>query len=99
MHKLVFYDIESDKLRTKISQDLEQFGLIRIQKSVFLGHGNASFWKKLKKRTSIRLPHLQDSDSICFIELNSKAIDRAIIYGNPSIFEEWHKSSLDFWLI
>ncbi|QLH46469.1 MAG: CRISPR-associated endonuclease Cas2 [Bacteroidota bacterium] len=47
MHKLVFYDIESDKLRTKISQDLEQFGLIRY-KSVF-GSWECVFWKSLRK--------------------------------------------------
>lgn len=37
MTYLICYDIESDKLRKKISDRLEAEGLLRIQYSVFLG--------------------------------------------------------------
>ncbi len=33
----VIYDIAEDKFRTKVAKALKKYGLIRVQKSVFLG--------------------------------------------------------------
>jgi len=37
MHVLIIYDIKNDRLRTKISNTLKDWGLERIQYSVFIG--------------------------------------------------------------
>lgn len=41
MKVLVVYDITSDRLRNKISEALKDFGLVRIQKSAFIGELNS----------------------------------------------------------
>lgn len=46
MLKLLIYDIESDKIRTKIAKEAERKGLIRLQKSVWTGDMDKSKWKK-----------------------------------------------------
>ena len=42
----MIYDIENDKIRTKIAKEAERMGLIRLQKSVWSGDFDPSQWKK-----------------------------------------------------
>ena len=44
---LVSYDIENDRLRLKTANKLLEFGLIRLQKSVFAGAIADKPWKQL----------------------------------------------------
>lgn len=47
MYTLVIYDISDDKLRQEISNSCKRFGLIRVQKSAFLGAISSSARKDL----------------------------------------------------
>jgi CRISPR-associated protein Cas2 len=40
MRTLISYDIENDKTRTKVSEACKDYGLVRIQYSVFIGELN-----------------------------------------------------------
>ncbi len=49
MKVLVVYDIANDSLRSKISEILKDFGLMRIQKSAFIGYLSSQERKDLEK--------------------------------------------------
>lgn len=50
MHLLVMYDIENDRIRTKIAAACEDFGLDRIQFSAFYGQLNRAYQEELMVR-------------------------------------------------
>lgn len=45
--RLIIYDIEDDRYRTKLADVLEAKGLVRLQKSVFAGRHPQHQWKKI----------------------------------------------------
>lgn len=45
---IVVYDIQKDKIRTKVFERLKDFGLIPVQKSAFLGLLNKAELRELK---------------------------------------------------
>ncbi|MEM3404134.1 MAG: CRISPR-associated endonuclease Cas2 [Nitrososphaeria archaeon] len=47
MFTLVIYDITEDNLRTEAAQACKTFGLVRVQKSAFLGQISSSLRKEL----------------------------------------------------
>ncbi len=49
MKVLVVYDITDDNLRNKIAEILKDFGLVRIQKSAFIGYLTSEERKDLEK--------------------------------------------------
>ena len=50
MHILVIYDITPDNIRFKVANICKDFGLVRIQKSAFLGVLTSERRKELKIR-------------------------------------------------
>jgi len=50
MYTLVIYDITDDALRLKIAEACKEFGLVRIQKSAFLGKIDSQKRKSLRHR-------------------------------------------------
>ena len=52
MKVLVVYDIANDSLRNKIAEILKDFGLMRIQKSAFIGYLSSQERKDLEKGLS-----------------------------------------------
>ncbi len=62
MKVLVVYDITNDSLRNKIAEILKDFGLMRIQKSAFIGYLSSQERKDLEKVLS-RKP-LEKNDRI-----------------------------------
>jgi len=47
MFTLVIYDITEDNLRTEVAQACKTYGLVRVQKSAFLGQISSSLRKEL----------------------------------------------------
>jgi CRISPR-associated protein Cas2 len=47
MFTLVIYDITEDNLRTEVAQACKTHGLVRVQKSAFLGQISSSLRKEL----------------------------------------------------
>lgn len=50
MYTLVIYDIADDTLRLKVAEACKEFGLVRIQKSAFLGRIDSQKRKNLKHK-------------------------------------------------
>ncbi len=50
IHTLVIYDITPDDVRLKVASICKDFGLVRIQKSAFLGVLSSERRKEMKKR-------------------------------------------------
>jgi len=50
MYTLVIYDITDDALRLKVAEVCKGFGLVRIQKSAFLGKIDSQRRKSLKHK-------------------------------------------------
>lgn len=50
MHVLVIYDITPDDVRLKVASICKDFGLVRIQKSAFLGVMSGERRKEIKAR-------------------------------------------------
>ncbi len=62
MKVLVVYDIASDSLRNKVAEILKDFGLVRIQKSAFIGYLTSQERKDLEKVLSRK--NLEGNDRI-----------------------------------
>lgn len=56
MYTLVIYDITDDDIRGKVAKACMEAGLVRIQKSAFLGRIDSQVRKSLKRRLA-RLLH------------------------------------------
>jgi len=50
MYTLVIYDITDDGIRLKVAEACKEAGLVRIQKSAFLGRIDSQTRKNLKRR-------------------------------------------------
>lgn len=55
MNTLVIYDISDDDLRSNIAQTCMDYGLVRIQKSAFLGKIDSQRRKSLKRALERKL--------------------------------------------
>ena len=80
---LVSYDIQSDKQRKKVADKLIEYGLTRVQYSVFLGPLKTHLLQNLKTH----LPtHLTAKDDRLFImPLTAKIVERSDFLGNQDV--------------
>ena len=78
---LVIYDISDDGLRLRVSKVCESFGLVRIQKSAFLGKMESSYRKELIAKLRMLLNREGcDRDNIQVFVFSSQCLyDRVII--------------------
>ncbi len=82
----VIYDIADDKIRGQVSRACLDYGLYRVQKSVFLGSLNKNEWDSLAVECE---GMIKDEDSVyvfplcddCFkkIKLIGKAFDKDLV--------------------
>ena len=76
MPYLICYDIENDRLRTKTSKQLGYYGLLRMQKSVFIGRLKKRHLKKLQDWLAKNIrPSLQNDDQIAILRIGSKDLE------------------------
>lgn len=66
MYYIICYDIENDSTRTKLAKNLQKYGAIRIQKSVFLADASLQSWQGIL-------------DCLANTPLDKKAIDNIVI--------------------
>lgn len=78
MKIVVLYDIENDKVRKSIIEILSEFGLHRIQKSLFIGNIKSilysNFLKSLEKKITVR-------DKLCVIPLSENSYNNIQTLG------------------
>jgi CRISPR-associated endonuclease Cas2 len=87
MYKLVYYDIESDTIRTKVAKRLERYGLVRLQKSVFVGFGNNTYWCKVLEQLKKWDEKLEPTDSICMLAIGEKDLLQSVLIGNKELLD------------
>jgi len=86
MKVLVVYDISNDNLRNKVAEILKDFGLMRIQKSAFIGYLTSEERKDLEKILSKK--KLEENDRIDIfpicdrdLKMHSRIKHDGIYYG------------------
>jgi CRISPR-associated endonuclease Cas2 len=81
---LVCYDIQEDKLRTRLAKKLLAAGLERLQFSVFIGDLTESGLSKLATvLTGLISKSTVPSDSIVVFPLHADALEGAMVFGRP----------------
>ncbi|MBP2173279.1 CRISPR-associated endonuclease Cas2 [Methanococcus voltae] len=75
----VIYDIKEDKVRTKIAKSCLNFGLYRVQKSVFLGDVAKSRFEELKLISKDIIN--PETDSVYFLPTSKEFIDKSYLIG------------------
>lgn len=89
MFTLVIYDISDDGLRLKISEICKNYGLVRIQKSAFLGKQTNSLRKELvAKLRMIIAEEGTERDNIQIFTLDSFSYNSRVIIGTFKLIEE-----------
>ena len=79
---LICYDIENDKWRKKLSDRLIQFGLERIQYSVFVGPLTESLLERLSRWIKEHEKFLlSDNNSILILGLLPSQLEKMTIFG------------------
>ncbi len=79
MFIVVFYDISSDKRRMMVAEKLKSLGLVRIQRSVFMGRGGS-----LKAREVVRaVKRLIDpnKDSLVVVTIPDNYVRKMMVVG------------------
>lgn len=86
MHTLVIYDITDDKIRLAVAQACKEVGLVRIQKSAFIGEINAQTRKHLKKKLTRILG--KSKGNIQIFQICDADLKLREIIGEPYVEEE-----------
>lgn len=75
----VMYDIENDKVRTKIARYCKQSGLYRVQYSVFLGRIN----ENEKDALQLQIEELIDEerDSVYIFPMSQTGLQQTVLMG------------------
>ena len=90
MYKLVFYDIENDKTRTRLAKKAEELGLVRLQYSVFIGNGSQVYWSKVFGQLKIIAQKFDlENDSCCILVLEEKQVKTMMVLGKKSIMDNF----------
>jgi CRISPR-associated protein Cas2 len=75
----VIYDITDDKLRSSVSRICQDYGLYRVQKSVFLGDLNKNEWDSLAVECE---DVIEDGDSVYVFPLCDDCFKKIKVIGD-----------------
>ncbi len=81
MHLVVVYDISDDRARLRVADRLKCLGLVRVQRSAFVGRGGSGLARDVARATSRLIDHGRDS-VIVFI-VPDRSVRHAIVLGTP----------------
>ncbi len=76
---VVAYDISDDRSRLWVSEKLKSHGLVRIQRSLFIGRGGYYRAKEVYRGTRRYID--PSSDSIFVIVVPGEFLSRALVHG------------------
>lgn len=86
MPHLICYDITSDSLRTKMGRKILEFGLDRINKSVYLGSISESSLTQLEALLSGLLQQKgEPHDSLIIIPATAQQVQDMKVYGENGL--------------
>ena len=90
MEYLISYDIENNKIRTRLFKELEKHGLKSIQKSVFWGYLTQAELRAIERYTE---DSLKDSDKVFITHTNFNGRGQSYFQGhNPDDFVDWEET-------
>ncbi|RMG70665.1 MAG: CRISPR-associated endonuclease Cas2 [Bacteroidetes bacterium] len=72
MIRLLVYDISQNRTRSRLARELEAIGMMRIQKSVFLGNPRPKVLKDLLRRSRAEL---QEGDRLYCIPVTEAQVE------------------------
>lgn len=75
----VIYDIVEDKIRTKVAKTCKQCGLVRVQKSAFLGKVKTSRFDELSEKCLDLIN--EDEDSVYLFPFSQDDFKRIKVLG------------------
>jgi CRISPR-associated endonuclease Cas2 len=81
MTYLIMYDIENNKVRTRVSKYLEKKGCIRIQKSIFLTQSGSKEFAEIHQTLAEVQAFYQNADSILLVPFNTSDLRSMKIIG------------------
>lgn len=84
---LVFYDIENNRLRTRLAKYLEQLGMRRIQLSVFMGRLDPHLHDLLLTSLRELRQQYESDDSIILLPIAQGELDKMHIQGRDIDFD------------
>lgn len=83
----VMYDIESNKIRPKVAKYLEEKGLTRIQKSIFLGQTKQKEYLTIRKVLTELQQSYTNTDSIIIVPVPEDLLKTMYLIGRDIDFE------------
>ena len=75
----VLYDIEDDKMRSQIAKSCKQYGLYRVQYSVFLGTLTSSEKDSLELQISACMD--EEKDSVYIFPMSKNELKETVLLG------------------
>jgi len=100
MHKLIIYDIEDDKTRNMVSKLFEKVGMVRVQKSVFVGWGSLVYWSKVNELLKSKIEKLlKGNDTICVLNVDEVALKSCILFGNADLFSTFELLKKEYLIV
>lgn len=78
---LIMYDIENNKVRTRVSKYLEKKGCIRIQKSIFLTNTESKNFQEIYDTLLEVQSYYENNDSILLVPFNTSDLRSMKIIG------------------
>ena len=83
---LVCYDMENDRLRNRLATKLQDWGMERVQKSVFVGKLSEALHRRLTDwltQTAKKTRQGKEAFSVLIINLAPGQVERCQHYGAP----------------
>jgi len=78
---LIMYDIEDNKIRTRLAEYLHRMGLRRIQKSVFLGQIDRNIYNKIYETVKAIEAQYAIQDSVIFMPISEDDVYKMRLVG------------------
>ena len=86
MYTWVIYDISKNRTRQRIAKRCRFYGLVRVQKSVFLGKMKGKWLKRMYNELSQSIN--QRTDRIFIVPISTGNFDRIMQAGAPPPIQE-----------
>ena len=78
---IVIYDVSDDRDRLRLADTLKRLGLVRIQRSAFVGRGGLALAKDVVR--SARRYVRGAADSLIVFVVPNQSLRRALVLGSP----------------
>jgi len=97
--RMIFYDLESDLIRTRLAKKLLALGFIRIQYSVFCGCHTDSQWEYCKTEIDIILDvDFNEGDKVHILQIKPILLKQMKFYGEALDLDQIYMNKPVYWI-